>query len=284
MGLPRSPGPAGRSTRIVLQIAESPGQWGRAPLPRFLGACHGASVAPVAMPQNDRSPRRATLRSPQASPRERPRSREAMIAWRQRAGRPRAGQGRKPAEPGARSASLDGLAAARQRLAPSDHGAGALFDRSGQSARCVETQIKTLMLRAFQIEAAVSAPRAIADIITCEVREPTCRQLLGLRGRPQTPVCFNLAITRSAVCASPSLRDPLPNYDPTKTQIQYLVSRFRASSLQSTCRIFGDRPRGICHPIGLRKTQGLRTAVPIICRTDAGSGRPVGRGNVRCCG
>jgi hypothetical protein len=31
---------------------------------------------------------------------------EAMTAWRQRAGQPQAGQGRKPAEPGARSASL----------------------------------------------------------------------------------------------------------------------------------------------------------------------------------
>ena len=37
------------------------------------------------------------------------RAQQAMIAWRQRAGSPAAGQGHKPAEPVARSASLDGL-------------------------------------------------------------------------------------------------------------------------------------------------------------------------------
>jgi hypothetical protein len=40
--------------------------------------------------------------------RERSRSQQAMIAWRQTAGASAAGQGRKPAEPVARSASLDG--------------------------------------------------------------------------------------------------------------------------------------------------------------------------------
>jgi hypothetical protein len=120
--LPRSPRAASRSTHIVVQIVRSCGRWGRALSPRFLEASQGASVAPVAIPQNDRSPRHPTPVSPLPSPRERPRSREAMIAWRQRAGQLQAGQGRQPAEPGARSASLDGFAAGRQRLAPSDHG------------------------------------------------------------------------------------------------------------------------------------------------------------------
>src|SRR5262249_40308970 len=32
------------------------------------------------------------------------------------------------------------------------------------------------------------------------------------------------------------------------------------------------------------QTQELRAAVPIVCRTDAVNGQPLGRGNVRCCG
>jgi len=60
----------------------------RAVSPQFLGTRHGASVAGTVDPQNGRSPRRATLRlrSPLALRRERYRSRQAMIAWRSKAG------------------------------------------------------------------------------------------------------------------------------------------------------------------------------------------------------
>ncbi len=69
-----------------------------------------SSVPHVARWQNSRSLRCATLRlrSPLASQRERCRSRQVMIVWRQRAGPAAAGQGCQPAEPGASSASLDG--------------------------------------------------------------------------------------------------------------------------------------------------------------------------------
>src|SRR5262249_30301530 len=89
--LPRWPGAASGSTRIVVEIAESRGQWDQAPLPRFLGASHGASVAPDAIPQNARSPggTRGWLGSRPASPRARCRPRKAMIAWRRDAGPPK---------------------------------------------------------------------------------------------------------------------------------------------------------------------------------------------------
>src|SRR5262245_46956677 len=66
------------------------------------------------------------------------------------------------------------------------------------------------------------------------------------------------------VCASPSLRDPSPNYDPTKAPIQHVGSWFRAGLLPSTCRIFGERRSVMCHQIGLCQTPELQTAVPIV--------------------
>jgi hypothetical protein len=56
-----------------------------------------------------------TLRSAIGLQSERLRSRQAMIAWRQSAGLSAGGQGRKPAEPVARSASLDRLTPGRHR-------------------------------------------------------------------------------------------------------------------------------------------------------------------------
>jgi len=75
-------------------------------------------VASLADPLNGRSPRHITLPcSDLALPlqRERNRSQQAMIAWQQRAGPAEHSQGRKPAEPVARSASLDGAPLVRQR-------------------------------------------------------------------------------------------------------------------------------------------------------------------------
>jgi len=57
------------------------------------------------------------------SERERSRSRDAVSDWQQRAGPALAGQGRKPAEPGARSASLDGPAAVRHGRSEAGGGA-----------------------------------------------------------------------------------------------------------------------------------------------------------------
>jgi len=85
---------------------------------RFLRASHGAIVASMADPLNSRSARHITLRCSDLAlrlPRERNRAEQAMIAWQQRAGPSERSQGRKPAEPVARSASLDGAPLVRQR-------------------------------------------------------------------------------------------------------------------------------------------------------------------------
>jgi hypothetical protein len=51
---------------------------------------------------------------------------------------------------------------------------------------------------------------------------------------------FYLAMWRSECCASPFLRDPSPDRDQTKTQIQRLGSGLRAGALQSLCGFFGE--------------------------------------------
>ena len=79
---------------------------------------HVATVASLADPQNGRTPRHITLQCCDlALPLQlgRNRAQQAMIAWRQRAGPAERSQGRKPAEPVARSASLDGAPLVRQR-------------------------------------------------------------------------------------------------------------------------------------------------------------------------
>jgi phosphogluconate dehydratase len=78
------------------------------------GRLSGAS----ADPPNSRSARHITLRCSDLTlrlRRERDRVEQAMIAWQQRAGPSERSQGRKPAEPVARSASLDGAPLVRQR-------------------------------------------------------------------------------------------------------------------------------------------------------------------------
>lgn len=105
----------GRHCIVVEIVALRVGRY--APL-RFLRASHGAIVASLADPLNSRSARHITLRCSDLAlrlPRERNRAEQAMIAWQQRAGPSERSQGRKPAEPGARSASLDGVALVRQR-------------------------------------------------------------------------------------------------------------------------------------------------------------------------
>ncbi|MCW2024812.1 UNVERIFIED_ORG: hypothetical protein M2179_006780 [Bradyrhizobium japonicum] len=79
---------------------------------------HGTTVASLADPQNDRCLRHVPLQRCDLAlslQLERNRAQQAMIAWRQRAGPAVRGQGRKPAEPVARSASLDGASLVRQR-------------------------------------------------------------------------------------------------------------------------------------------------------------------------
>jgi len=91
---------------------------------RFLRGSHGATVASMADSQNGRSPRYVTPQRCDLAllvQLERNRSQQAMIAWQQRAGPAEHSQGRKPAEPVAHSASLDGAPLVRHGI-PCDHG------------------------------------------------------------------------------------------------------------------------------------------------------------------
>ena len=104
-------------TRIVVDIVK----WGavrRTPWLRFVRGSHGATVASLTDPQNGRCLRHVPpwccdLALPRQL--ERNCARQAMIAWQHRAGPTERSQGRKPAEPVARSASLDGAPLVRQR-------------------------------------------------------------------------------------------------------------------------------------------------------------------------
>jgi hypothetical protein len=113
------PSPArtsGRS-RVVVKIIECRVDQCM-PSPRFLSGSHGATVASLANRQNNRSPRHITLqRRDLALPLQLERicAQQAMNAWQQRAGPAEHSQGRKPAEPVAHSASLDGAPLVRQR-------------------------------------------------------------------------------------------------------------------------------------------------------------------------
>jgi len=81
----------------------------------------------------------------------------------------------------------------------------------------------------------------------------TSREVLhvpALLPHPTAPhlAAFYLALTRSAVCAPPSLREPAPKCDQTKKRPSNHVSSLRACSLQSICRVFGDCTRVTVSP------------------------------------
>ena len=108
------------------------------PSARFVRASHGATVAGLANSQNGRSARGVTLQCCDfAFPLRigRSRAQQALIAWRQNAGTSAGGQGRKPAEPVARSASLDRLTPGRHR-SPKRSRPRESAGRRIQGARC----------------------------------------------------------------------------------------------------------------------------------------------------
>src|SRR6266567_7432605 len=76
-----------------------------------------------------------------------------MIARQQRAGLSAADQGRKPAEPVARSASLDGAPLVRQRP-PMRSWPHILPSMRNKTLRCERMALGTLILNAFSVRAA----------------------------------------------------------------------------------------------------------------------------------
>jgi hypothetical protein len=87
-----------------------------------------------------------------------------------------------------------------------------------------------------------------AEVGAHDVQERTCRQTFGLRGRPQTPVCFNLAVVRSWFFRSHAA---MPN-----TRIDAIAcetSPFRSwrvplgwSRHEQAVGMWGEQPSGVC--------------------------------------
>jgi hypothetical protein len=246
-------------------------------------ASHGASVAVGPNPQNGRSARRATRASDApAWRREQCRSREAMIAWRQSAGRVQAGQGRKPAEPVARSASPDGPAAVRQRLAPSDHGSES-FDEPDR-----QREVRAVPRRAL-ISGRLSRRSGATHLAWCrgKLSKNNVQTNAYDQNRPAAHRGFYLALDRSAARAPPSLRGPSPttirqNSDPASRQ--HIPCRFVAV-VMPTLRVY---ERASCVARSTEAgTRELRRLCPLFAeRAQEGGNQQVsvGRGNVRCCG
>ena len=118
-------------------------------------------MASLADPQNRRSPRHITLPCSDLAlslQREHYRSQQALIAWQQRAGPAEPSQGRKPAEPVARSASLDWALLVRQRPSHAIM-AGHRPERARQAATLRWVALGILIPDAFFVEA---APRRFA--------------------------------------------------------------------------------------------------------------------------
>jgi hypothetical protein len=166
---------------------------------RFLRGSHGATVASLADPQNGRSPRHITLPcSDLAFPLqlERNRSQQAMIAWQQRAGPAEHSQGRKSAEPVARSASLDGAPLVRQR-SPMRSWPHFLPSMRNKTLRCERWRSERLfrMLSRFERHQAASCGAATVPsktmcrqtLTTPDGTERHRRFYLAVNPRPQRP-------------------------------------------------------------------------------------------------
>ena len=113
-------------------------------------------MASLADPLNGRSPRHITLPCSDLAlslQREHYRSQQALIAWQQRAGPAEPSQGRKPAEPVARSASLDWALLVRQRPSHAIM-AGHPAEHALQDAAVRTMALGTLILNAFSVRAA----------------------------------------------------------------------------------------------------------------------------------
>lgn len=140
----------------------------------------------------------------------------------------------KPAEPGARSASLDGRRLVRQRVARPN--GAARPNRAASLAHCA------VLLSTKE------------DLAFCNVRrcQKNCDKVLHYltidRGAPWS---LYPAIRRSVVCASSILRCSSINCD-EKKQEEHHKSTLRAHFVHSICRLVGDGARA----------QGINVSTP----------------------
>lgn len=194
-----------------------------------------------------------------------------MIAWRQLVGRVQAGQGRKPAEPVVRSASLDGPAAVRQLLGPSDHDLDP-FDEPDR-----QCEVRAVPRRAL-ICGRLSRRSGAAHLAWCcgRLSKNNVQTNAYDHIRPAAHRGFYLAIARSAASSSPFRRAPSPNCDERTEDQTPGETDLAGGSLQSMCRGLDGRTsitrRIIAGEIALAKQPAIIPASK--CATREGLTRP----------
>ena len=133
---------------------------------------------------------------------------------------------------------------------------------------------RTLMLRAFQIEA------ALPHLAWCRAgcSKTMCTQMLCDQNRPAAPRGFYLAIARSAVCASPVPHNSSLSCDLTRTRrsaqaavsVQTHCSRYVDSLAGRTCVMFAKWTEA--------RTQELHRLCPLFADRTQEDGKQSGRG------
>ena len=139
-----------------------------------------------------------------------------MNAWRQRAGPAEPRQGREPAEPVARSASLDGASLVRQRP-PMRSWPDIRPEHTPQTARLRQMALGILIPNGFFVEAALrgfapcrySANQNNVQADTYDPRRPaatpsllSCRQSVAVRVQPIVMTSTRLQVVMSAIVDS----------------------------------------------------------------------------------
>jgi hypothetical protein len=174
-------------------------------------------------------------------------------------GPPEAGQGRKPAAPVARSASLDGPLVVRQLLSKRSWLRPAL--RSVSPKREVRTvPSRTLILNAFQIEAAL---RHLAWRVAGCKNECADKHI-----RPNRPGHTSRLLSCHRSVGGLRLASPAQFFAKLrsdKNQAKRSGSSFRADSLQPLCRLFGGPHVRHVRQMDRSQDAGAASAVPVVC-------------------
>jgi len=188
------------------------------------------------------------------------RAQQAMIAWQQKAGSSAAGQGRKPAEPVARSASLDRLTPGRQPH-PSDHGLPStelVLQRDKVRRLALGALVLIASFQKSQRDHLVCRPCAVSKT---NVQTNTCD-----RREPANAGSLYLAIKRSTSCVSSLMRRSSTNCDATKTA----KSITRADSVRTWCSGCDRSLAKARAPKGPMPPPGAAAAAPVVWYSGAG--------------
>jgi hypothetical protein len=189
-------------------------------------------------------------------------------------------KGRQPAEPVARSASLDGMTPGRQRSAKRSW-LGSI-DPALRPDRIRRLALGVLIL----IASSQTSRRDHLGCRPCAVSQTNVQTNTCDRREPANVSSLYLAIARrrSPVRAPPVLRCPPLNCEQTKTQVKRPSRRFRAESLQSFCPTLWYRAWAHFRQIDRSQDPELGRLCSVFAARSQGGDRlrpSVGRRNVR---